>query len=619
MTSLPQSKLPVVSATSTPMKLIFDDGSRVMTASTSTTKLVTSSPTNIGRDQFVSVRDYYEIDRITQEIHSLIDRKQQHEFAEKDEGSEKSVYSFRIALQFPDELLVDAPEVCWEFDQLLPRGLLVFCLGDTTYSPCCPDVAAASHLDADCIVHYGHACFSSSQGIPVLYSFGGQRTIEGKDRLAGDRPITPIVDLCTKDVLSYIDTSKQDVQRILLMYEVQYHHIINQLATALAEHGDLIVVCAKIPKGRNDGISTEQNKIQILDNVCYNSNSLSVEPIYANKQMPTTEPQAFILGGLELPDDIDVSDYSLLFVGNDSCRQFINIALRFLSMTRKPQNFWSWRLETASPSPSLSVVTENHSVFSTTLSESFQRKLNRRFYLIEKSKQFSIFGILVANQSDTRVRTIVQLVSDLIEYETPPRSEICNENQGDGIVRKRSGRSSYTFMVGKLNPAKLANFAEIQCFVLVACPEHSILEDEKEFSVPVITPLELCMALGVTEWGSIDYSLDTRDFIELLSKPLPDKRNDSFSLDDNDIDKPFFSIVTGKYEVATTGCRKDDDATDLSSLPGQGKLVTYHSDACEFLKSRDYQGLIVDKSGDIKVATAAQPGLSGIASNYNNR
>ena len=47
----------------------------------------------------------------------------------------------------------------------------------------------------------------------------------------------------------------------------------------------------------------------------------------------------------------------------------------------------------------------------------------------------------------------------------------------------------YTFVVGKLNPNKLANFPEIDVFVAVACPENSIIND-KEFFRPVITPYE---------------------------------------------------------------------------------------------------------------------------------
>ena len=40
----------------------------------------------------------------------------------------------------------------------------------------------------------------------------------------------------------------------------------------------------------------------------------------------------------------------------------------------------------------------------------------------------------------------------------------------------RAHKKSYTVTVGKLNPAKLANFLEIECFVLVACPENSLIE-----------------------------------------------------------------------------------------------------------------------------------------------
>ena len=36
----------------------------------------------------------------------------------------------------------------------------------------------------------------------------------------------------------------------------------------------------------------------------------------------------------------------------------------------------------------------------------------------------------------------------------------------------------YTVAVGKLNPAKLANFMEIDIYVLVACPHCSLLDSQ---------------------------------------------------------------------------------------------------------------------------------------------
>lgn len=39
-------------------------------------------------------------------------------------------------------------------------------------------------------------------------------------------------------------------------------------------------------------------------------------------------------------------------------------------------------------------------------------------------------------------------------------------------------KKTYTLSVGKLNPAKLANFSEVECFVLVACGENSLVDSK---------------------------------------------------------------------------------------------------------------------------------------------
>lgn len=61
-------------------------------------------------------------------------------------------------------------------------------------------------------------------------------------------------------------------------------------------------------------------------------------------------------------------------------------------------------------------------------------------------------------------------------------------------VIRASGRKSYTFVMGKLNVAKMANFAEVDCYVLVACPENSLIDSKvssyrngKAYSSSVLT------------------------------------------------------------------------------------------------------------------------------------
>ena len=89
----------------------------------------------------------------------------------------------RVALQFPDSLLREAPEVLWTLQarvRKLTAGAgdgsaeegsvgaavavavappLIFVTGDTSYGSCCVDEVSAQHLQADAIVHYGEKKF----------------------------------------------------------------------------------------------------------------------------------------------------------------------------------------------------------------------------------------------------------------------------------------------------------------------------------------------------------------------------------------------------------------------------------------------------------------------------
>jgi len=62
-----------------------------------------------------------------------------------------------------------------------------------------------------------------------------------------------------------------------------------------------------------------------------------------------------------------------------------------------------------------------------------------------------------------------------------------------------SGKTAYTIVVGEPTPQKLANFPEIDIFVLVGSPEVSILPS-KGFYKPVIHPWEFMMATTGNEW-----------------------------------------------------------------------------------------------------------------------
>lgn len=72
------------------------------------------------------------------------------------------------------------------------------------------DEVAAEHVGADCIVHYGDACLSPSNRLPLMYVF--ERT-----------PLD--LDACTSAFRElYPDTHS----RIILLYDVNYVHAIGK-------------------------------------------------------------------------------------------------------------------------------------------------------------------------------------------------------------------------------------------------------------------------------------------------------------------------------------------------------------------------------------------------------
>ena len=91
------------------------------------------------------------------------------------EGAQRQPPLQRVALQFPDEALIDAVPVYHALNHALaaltktPPTLYI--LADTSYGSCCVDQVTASHVQAEAVVHYGHTCLSPTSHMPTLYDF----------------------------------------------------------------------------------------------------------------------------------------------------------------------------------------------------------------------------------------------------------------------------------------------------------------------------------------------------------------------------------------------------------------------------------------------------------------
>lgn len=106
------------------------------------------------------------------------------------------------------------------------EGHDIYVLADTSYGSCCVDEVAAQHIDADLIVHYGHACLSQPSRLPVVYVFG-------------KKPID--VDDCINQLGKYLatqlqqDTTSNSNNRptILLRYDVGYSYVADVITHRL--------------------------------------------------------------------------------------------------------------------------------------------------------------------------------------------------------------------------------------------------------------------------------------------------------------------------------------------------------------------------------------------------
>jgi diphthamide biosynthesis protein 2 len=495
---------------------------------------------------------YFEIERIA----SLIQR---HAF---------------VAVQFPDTLICYMAKVLELLQDAHPNGLVFGLTGG-----CCPDLVTAAHLNATALVQYGHACLSQAgqTAIEIIHGFG-QKDI---------------------DVAACVDVVKSaNVRRLLVFYSLEYAHAIEEMQTSLSEQADVLVLVGEIPERRSSATARAASRPCCSSSETGGSSSCcregaADEATHADDRhvgaVVATELDVVTIGGLivdrQALETFQDGGYSVLYLGSNENLQFLTIAMRLASR---------------SPPESLFAINLQGQV-EPVAGDRASQLLKSRFYLIQKAKLCHVFGILVAdvNRDETSIQGTISSVQKLLRDEN---------------------RVSYTFVVGSLSPAKLANFGEIDCFVLLACPEHSILQhNNTDYHVPVVTPYELLVAFERVPWGTYETQASIDSMLETTNSAGSEKYEND---EQTDSDAPFFSLVTGTYQqqqgrFGNRGAALEaDDPASLQQLPGKGVLSTYTSAAAEWLQSRDYKGLVVDKNAPVGPAT---PGRIGIASKYQAR
>ncbi|MCJ1471780.1 Diphthamide biosynthesis protein 2 [Lambiella insularis] len=531
----------------------------------------------------------------------------------------------RIALQFPDEMLPDAPRVFdalrdglktplpqqrpsnldrrttdqvvdemldarpsmqdrRDTDQLVDKMLdlqftsgtetsteelpeaRLYILADTSYGACCVDEIAAEHVDADVVVHYGRACLSPTARLPVIYVFTNQSL-----------PLKPLLG-------AFRETYPGLEDKIILMADVTYSSHLTAFSNILADCGYSNTFAASIVHDPSSPLP--------------------------NRTVPDEAKE----------DSEKLREWKLFHLADPPQSLLLTLSSRLSSIHIYP-------ISQADPSRA-------HQ----TLLASTSLALRRRYALITSLSTVPIFGILINTLSVKNYLHIVEHVKAQI---------------------LAAGKKSYTFVVGKVNAAKIANFSEVGGWVVIGCWESSLVES-KDFWKPVITPFELELTLKgdeervwTGEWRS--------DFQAILEggpenggytghkENVSDREEGlSHALDGGELDSepesapPEYDLRTGKYisysrpmsnlepepRLITGGVRGTRRPNDGLVKRARGDLAIIGGEAspgADFLSSqRTWKGLgsdfeiAYDEDG-VEANTSIEAGRSGIARGYQHR
>ncbi|KAI0837012.1 diphthamide biosynthesis protein [Hypoxylon sp. FL0890] len=485
----------------------------------------------------------------------------------------------RIALQFPDAMLPDAPWVVGalsaELDKTGKEGqeqeqkqrLRLYILADTSYSACCVDEIAAEHANADGVVHYGRACLSPTSRLPVLHIFTRQKL-----------DYDAVAEAFQKEF-------PERTEKVVIMADVMFQEHVAPISKLLREKKYNNIIATEIVR---DPTGIIPNRKLVLYDI---PDAERVEP--------------------------NLNECHLYHISTPPTSLLLTLSSRLASLRIYSTPSSPYTTTSESPDPSAT-----------------PGMLRRRYALVIRLATASIIGILVNTLS---VKNYMSTISTL-------KAQIA-----------AAGKKSYTIVVGKLNAAKLANFAEVDGWVVVGCWESGLVEQEGLWK-PVVTPFELGLALQGDEsrvwtgewWGGIEgvKAPSVADGIEEISPKEqevaePEAQDFEDGVDDEESEAPEFDLRTGKLvshsrpmRVAIRSAPRSVPESNVAGLGSDQRLGSsaivkratgdvalvngVASPGAEFLRSqRTWQGLGTEFGAeDDEASTVVEEGRSGVARGY---
>ena len=367
----------------------------------------------------------------------------------------------RVAVQVHDSQLTIAPDLIAELQKALPDSN-VSLLGDSV-TECCLDEVSAEHYGSDCIVKLGHSCWFASQRMVAYFIAGDSASDEQLFSsflsLRSENPEGPVV--------LFVD-SIQDVSAIQRLDS----SVINSVYVCISP-------CLSYP-------GSDVPPVNWFTRRPFASMALALISRAFQARLPIIPRIAgrmvFRLADLSCPQVLDAREVSDI-VSRESTSFIVN---RVGSLFGRIVNRFGTRQgRVISCPPSVNTATSNY------------KELLRRYRGVESVKNASVVGIVVTHCAAS---TELFKVRDLL----------C-------LFLRAANKEVHMFSLGKPDGVKLGNFPEIDCFVVMSCPETDYFESS-DLMADCVSPFEALVAVESLDWS--DHVIT--DYDEMLARMVTD-------------------------------------------------------------------------------------------------
>lgn len=363
----------------------------------------------------------------------------------------------RVAVQVADSQLESSIQLLKQLTESLPK-VNVSLLGDSV-TECCLDETSAEHYGSDCIVKIGHCCWFASQRLPSYFIDPQVKSVDEVMNVVRSIRETD----SSNAIFLFVDSMDQGVA----------------VSEQISGDAPFLVCCSpavSYPGSNKDGVKWFTRRP-------FTSLEIRVVARHYQKHQPEY-PR--VVGRLVFRSDSGslriIKDHRelSLYLDNPSTRFVCTGAGSLFS--RLVNRFGTQKGRVSSCDPSASMQTDSNYI-----------ELLRRYRGVEAVKNASCVGLVVTHcaASDELFR-----VRDLLS-----------------LFLRSQGKDVFMFSVNKADGVKLGNFVDIDCFVIMSCPESEYFESN-DLMADCVSPFEALVAMESLDWG--DYVIT--DYDEMLSK-----------------------------------------------------------------------------------------------------